>query len=231
MKKYFTLLAAVSFILPVSAATLRVNNTPGSGAQYTTFADAEQAAADGDVIIVDGSNKSYDKITISKKITVKGPGFFLDANNNVGEGAMPATFNEVTIVAEGATVTGLYVDGDIYLQNNNIVVNRCYASNIYHSKSYSYSQEAISNCIIHQNFIRYSIKGDSYSKAATLFQVTNNIFSDPSNACIYNLDKARICHNTIVPRYGSKVGKLSNCVIENNICPLSTPEILTRATH
>lgn len=203
----------------ISAATFRVNNTIGSGAQYTSFNEALTAASDGDVIVVDGSNTSYGKIIVSKKVTVKGPGYFLDLEGTLAEGTLEAKFDEVTVTAEEATLTGLHVDGSIYLKNDKIIVTRCYIKTIFNSTHYSYSESAISNCVIHQNFIVSGIQGDSYSKSATYFQITNNLFSCGTNACLSNLSDATISRNTIVPRYGTNCINLSNCIIENNICP------------
>lgn len=206
----------------ISAETFRVNNNPGSGAQYTTFAAAQEAASDGDVIIVDGSETSYGKIVVTKKITLKGPGYFLDQDESMNEAANPAKFEEIKVQAEGATLTGLYITDNIYLQNNNIVVTRCNVSFIYHSEPYTYSDKAISNCIIHQNFIKYGITGDSYSKGATYFQITNNIIASGNNVALYKLSNATISHNTLVPRYGAEASNLKDCVIEHNIIPTTT---------
>ena len=204
----------------LSAETFRVNNTPGSGAQYTTFDDAQKAASDGDVIIVDGSATSYGKIVVTKKITLKGPGYFLDQDESMNEAANPAKFEEIKVQAEGVTLTGLYITDDINLLNNNIVVTRCNVPTIYLSKQYPKSENAISNCIIHQNFIKYSIRSE-YSNAlkSTYFQITENIISCGHNAMFYRLDHATISRNTICPKYGLATPELSNCVFENNICP------------
>lgn len=204
----------------LSAETFRVNNTPGSGAQYTTFDAAQSAASDGDVIIVDGSATSYGKIVVTKKITLKGPGYFLDQDESMNEAANPAKFEEIKVQAEGATLTGLYVTDDINLLNNNIVVTRCNVPTIYLSKQYPKSENAISNCIIHQNFIIYGIRSD-YSNAlrSTYFQITDNIISSGGNVTFYRLDHATISRNTICPHYSSAATELTNCVFENNICP------------
>lgn len=225
MKKFFVLiLAAVALTAQQSAAaaTFRVNNTAGSGAKYTTYEAAEDAASDGDVIIVDGSKTSYGKIVIKKKITLKGPGYFLNENGSTNEAADPATFDEIKVQAEGAVLTGLDItggNGEIYLQRNNIVVTRCFVQRIYTSVPNSYTDKFISNCVIHQNYIRYGILGDSYSAPAIYFQITNNIFPGGSNTTWYNLDHATISRNTVVPSYDSGFANLTNCVIENNICP------------
>lgn len=204
----------------ISAETFRVNNTPGSGAQYTTFDAAQSAASDGDVIIVDGSATSYGKIVVTKKITLKGPGYFLEGNESMNEAPSSAKFSEIKVQAEGVTLTGLQVtEGDIYLMNDNIVVTRCFVRWIYSSVPYSYSSTSITNCVIHQNYIQSGVSGDSYSKPATYFQITNNIFMG-TNATWYNLDYATISYNTVLPVYGVRFPNLTNCVIEHNIIPV-----------
>lgn len=224
MKKFFVLiLAAVALTAQQSAtaATFRVNNTAGSGAKYTTYADAEDAASDGDVIIVDGSKTSYGKIVIKKKITLKGPGYFLNENGSTNEAAYPATFDEIKVQAEGAVLTGLDVTGGncyLYLQKNNIVVTRCHLGWVDVSVDNSYAPYSVSNCVIHQNYIKFGIRGYTLNYPSSYFQITNNIFRG-SNTIWYRLDHATISHNTVFPINDPGFPDLYNCVIENNICP------------
>ncbi len=217
MKKIAILFAGITASITMSAATLRVNNVAGTGAEYTTFDAAHDAANDGDVIIVDGSSTSYGKITITKKITVQGPGYFLAVNDATKEGCSPASFSEVSVACDGAKITGLYVDGEIKMRANNLVVTRCYTKSISLCESYSYTQNHISNGIIHQNFILNGIGGDSYSASATEMQVTNNIIANGYNAQFCNMSHSVISRNTSLSNE-SGVRQLTNCVIENNIC-------------
>lgn len=199
----------------LSAETFRVNNTPGSGAQYTTFDDAQKAASDGDVIIVDGSATSYGKIVVTKKITLKGPGYFLDQDESMNEAANPANFYEIRVQAEGATLSGLYIQEDLYLQNNKIVVTRCQVQKMIYFSAPSSEVTAISDCIIHQNFIRFGIRGLVNNYYA---QISNNVIASGDAAALYTLNNATISYNTIVPRSGTRITYLKDCVIENNIC-------------
>ncbi len=217
MKKIAILIAGIAAPVAMSAAVLRVNNVAGTGAEYTTFEAAHDASKDGDVIIVDGTDTSYGKITISKKITVQGPGYFLDVNDVTKEGYSPASFSEVDIVCDGAKITGLHVDGDIKMSADNLVVTRCYAHWIKLCEAYSYTQDHISNGIIHQNYVLYGICGDSYSASATEMQVTNNIIANGYNVQFANMSHSVISRNTSISSE-SGVRQLTNCVIENNIC-------------
>ncbi len=217
MRKELLMMSLVSLTLSMSAATLRVNNTSGSGAQYSTFAEAQEVAQDGDVIIIDGSDTSYGKIEVSKKITVQGPGYFLGVNDATNEGYATASFEEVSLECDGAKVTGLYIEGNLNMQANNLVVTRCYIKQISLCPSYSYTDDHITNGIIHQNYILYGISGDSYSASATYMQVTNNIIAQGTNAMLCNLDNSVISRNTAINNE-SGVRQLTNCTIENNIC-------------
>lgn len=206
-----TIFAAIALLTVsmASAETYRVNNTPGSGAQFTTFKEAMDKAVDGDVIIVDGSATSYGKVEINKNVTVKGPGYFLGENQATKEDNATAYFEKVTVTAAGAKLTGLRIDGDLYIKNDEIVVTRNYISNVYLDEN--------TKCVFHQNLIEGGILGGSYSRPATYIQVTNNIMRRPNESLLLeNLTNSIISRNTLISK---SIGfrYLSNCVFENNI--------------
>lgn len=224
MKKILSsVVIALTFFSTALATTFRVNNVPGSGAQFTNFADAQEAASDGDVIIFDGSKTSYGDIEITKKLTIKGPGFFLDGNKITSEGYECAEFDKITVKAEGTVLSGVVLNNatvgkGISLEASEVVVTRCYVGFITVCEPYSYTQESISNCIIHQNFIIGGISGDSYSAPANYMQITNNIFWGIN--CIANLNKSTISHNTVVFGYDISFRQLTDCIYEYNISPI-----------
>lgn len=219
-KKFLLVVAAavMSFFM-TEAKTLRVNNIPGSGAQYTNFKDAQDAASDGDIIIFDGSKTNYGNIVVNKKLTIQGPGYFLQENNASSESINEACFEGITVNAEGTKITGIVVDGfgdgGLILQANNIVVTRCKITIINLKKDFSFSDNAISNCIIHQNYITTRIQSDAYSAHATNLQITNNIIY------AYNflgMDNSTISRNTFI--YASYDN------MENNVYEYNTGSIL-----
>lgn len=216
MEKKLLMMSLAAFTLSMSAATYRVNNTSGSGAQYSTFAEAQEVAQDGDVIIIDGSDTSYGKIEVNKKITIQGPGYFLGVNDATNEGYAPASFEEVALKCDEAKVTGLCIEGHLNMQANNLVVTRCYIKQITLCPSYSYTDDHITNGIIHQNYILNGISGDSYSAPASYMQVTNNIIAQGGNTMLCNMDNSVIARNTAISNE-SGVRQLTNCTIENNI--------------
>lgn len=227
MKKLFSFLAVALLTASAHSETFRVNNTPGSGAQYTTFDEAQSAASEGDVIIFDGSDTSYGEIEVTKRLTLKGPGYFLGENEATSEGTPVASFKKIKVTAAGTTLTGLVVDESYILLNaSNVVVTRCYAREISLSADYSYSDKGVSNCIIHQNYIRHGITGDNYSAHATFIQITNNIIAEGYNAVLMYLDQSTISRNTIISGE-SGYRCITNCVIENNIAPEMVNDVYT----
>lgn len=217
------LLAIVAMSSPFAmteAKTLRVNNVPGSGAQYSNFDDAQSAASEGDVIIFDGSNTNYGNITVSKKLTIQGPGYFLSENDVTSEGIEYAEFESITVTAEGAKISGVVVDnwgGGIDLRANNVVVTNCYTCYITVCENFSYTDESISNCIISQNYIFGGIRGDSYSAPANYMQVSNNVMKGINSFA--NLNKSTISRNTIIFSDVS-YRQITDCIFEYNIGPI-----------
>lgn len=212
---------AVTTLSIAEAKTLRVNNAPGSGAQYTNFEDAQKDAEDGDVIIFDGSSTSYGDITVSKKLTIQGPGYFLGTNNTTSEGIETATFGNVNVRAAGAKIRGIVVPNwgsHINLRADEIEVSGCYVTAISLCANFSYTDQCINNCIIRHNYIMGSIAGDSYSAPANYILVTNNIFKSISG--IANMNKSTISRNTIIYGYDVSYRQLSDCIFEYNIGPI-----------
>ena len=202
----------------VSAETLRVNNVVSAGAQYTSFEDAMNAAKDGDVIIIDPSEKSYGDLYITKKVTVKGSGYFIRENGISKEGEATSTCDDVHMGAAGAKITGMVVNKKIYMEADNLVVTRNYivGGGISVCDDYSYTEDHINNGVIHQNFISMGIRGDNYSASAENMQVTNNIISGDGVASIGNMNNSVISRNTAIGN-SPGTGWLKNCVIEYNI--------------
>ena len=82
-----TTIVAIAIYISTSAQTVhRVNNrtdllTPIQGTNvYTTFSDAYNAAANGDIIYLEGSPISYGSLIISKQLHIVGTGYLLDDN-------------------------------------------------------------------------------------------------------------------------------------------------------
>lgn len=97
---------------------LRVNNTPGVNAPYTTLAAAITAAGVNDIILVEGSATSYGTHTITKKVTIIGPGYFLSENTGLQVTINHALVDNLDLNAGsgGSKISGLrFSTGGIYI--------------------------------------------------------------------------------------------------------------------
>ncbi|MBQ9641006.1 MAG: hypothetical protein IJV06_05555 [Bacteroidaceae bacterium] len=232
MRKTFTLLAAMCMTISANSKILRVSNLEGSSAPYPTIGEAMGAAADGDTIMVDGSNLSYgslkgDDDAIKKRVVIMGPGYWLTENEKTDIGAASAIIDDAEIYADEVQICGMYIDGKLTIDANKVVVNRC---RIQQGIKVTIHHE---NIIIHQNAISGGITGDRWNNSNGIFppvvaidnvQITNNIFmDDPSGSgrtgAVSNFNESVIANNTWTESlYGGYcVSGVENSTIKNNI--------------
>lgn len=187
---------------------LRVNNSVGVNAPYTTISAAITAAGVNDIIMVEGSILAYDNITISKKVTIVGPGYFLSENLNLQASPTSASLSLVSLSAgsAGSSFYGLNITGNIGLGDNvpanNMTVSNCRigaltlsgdANNFFISGCYITNSIIFSNLsqftgtILHNNYLGVFATGGS-----NLITLTQNVV-------------------------GGNVGQVSNCDMQNNI--------------
>lgn len=113
-----------------SQSILNVNNTSsGVTTQHTTLAAAVAAAAEGDIIYLYPSSTSYGSATINKKLTIIGPGYYVQQNPSlqINTYVSNGVVDNLTFAAgsNGSLVTG--VDINIIVMNGqaNIAITRC----------------------------------------------------------------------------------------------------------
>lgn len=213
MKKITLIMAAICMTVAASAKILRVSNVSGSSAPYKTIKAAHDAAAAGDTIMVDGSATSYGDVTLSKKVVLIGPGYWLVTNGIMEEGALAAVTGVLTIdtEAEGCVVKGLDIEDYVNIYADKVVLTRCVITKVV--------KVAANNCILHQNYL-YDTRfyGEGMPK---YIQITNNIIrGNDINGDISYFESAYIANNSFIN--GLKLtnktfSHLSNCTIENNI--------------
>jgi hypothetical protein len=132
MKKFAFLLVSALLIYSVADAKIRrvgFFGSPISGTDYSTFALAYTAATSGDTIIIFPNNDVSG--TIAKKLTIVGPGNWLDPNStpkgNANQQAFAgiATVSSVTFAAgsDGCVLSGFY-GGNVYIADSNITISR-----------------------------------------------------------------------------------------------------------
>ena len=97
----------------MSEIFLRVNNTLGVNAPYTNITDAVAAAGTNDIIQLEGSITNYGAITITKKVSIVDPGYFLNENSGLQANLNSANFGTIILntAASGSAIQGLQMSG------------------------------------------------------------------------------------------------------------------------
>lgn len=195
-KTAFAFIATACLAVSAQAAVLRVNNVSGM-APYQSIRAAVEAAHDGDTIMVDGSAVVYPGDTISKRVALIGPGYFLRENNIGNESVVSAQINGLVVEAEGCTVAGMDIhDGKLWIKAPKAIITRCKITGWTGIEL----TKGADNCVFHQNYITCAIGGNVAHPDNTYnHQFTNNImimkFTAIHNSYIaYNTG----CHDTNV---------------------------------
>jgi hypothetical protein len=128
MKNTILFLAITLIAIQASATTRTLNNAVPSPGQFTTWTSAQTASSDGDTILVQGTTYNYLTITVTKKLTIIGPG-----HNPTDKQNSQKAFCDNIIFSSGSNGSKVYgvETGNIYTGNNNvdsISVALCYIS-------------------------------------------------------------------------------------------------------
>jgi hypothetical protein len=188
MRKIALLLFAIIAISESSFAKIRRVGffaSPISGTDYSTFALAYAAAVAGDTVLMFPATSVG--AVISKKLTIIGPGNFLDPTSvpkgNAGQQAFAgeATIGVITLAAgsDGTVITGLRT-GSIFILASNISIVRNRDLTVY--VAYSNTAATINNIQVIQNF---SLTFNNYyvnASSVTNINVSNNLINSFSTA-------------------------------------------------
>ena len=217
MKKLITLLFCLC-IGNAYAISWRLNNNPAIDADFSTFQAAHDSAAAGDTIYVEGTGNDnhYGNITISKKLILIGPGYFLTENDSTYANSVLARFLSIYIqsTAPGTGIYGLYIftnDGNTHslrIRASNVIVSR----NNFHFSGYNkiLIDANVENVSIIQNYA-FSIETTSNSIVAKNLLIANNYIQE--NIDLNSISNAIITNNLI--RY--RLYAVYNSLIKNNI--------------
>lgn len=180
MKNLIVILMCLSFF-GAGAKSWRLSNNPAVKAHFSTFQAAHDAAAAGDTIYVDGTgvNLSYGAATVSKKLIIIGPGYFLDENDSTQVSKTVARFYSMDIQtsAEGTEVYGIYFHHfsgyNLNIRASNVVISRNYFNQSTNDRILLNGN--IQNVTITQN---YAFKLQTASGMTSNILVANNFFGD-----------------------------------------------------
>jgi hypothetical protein len=208
MKKLVLLLSLIIIGLSAQAKIYRVNNNPGTGAQFASFQTAHDSAHAGDTIYVEGTNISYGNVNINKKINVIGPGYFLAQNPQTQVNPTTALFGTIICAtgSNGTYLTGLEAN---YLTLNSGVNNLVIKRNYIHGNG-GIGQPSLylagnnANVLIIQNYIT-GVQNSAYAPLG--------VYSGCSSITISN----NYCEGTGAGYPVLYIDPASSSVITNNI--------------
>ncbi|WP_299059167.1 hypothetical protein [uncultured Polaribacter sp.] len=185
----------VTIILPAQS-TYTVDNKPNAKADFSNLQTAINTVTTGSILLVQGSSTSYGGITIEKKITIKGTGYFLGENPNTQKDFSESKVSSISLKAgsSGSTISGLYATSwfKIFDGVSNISFIRNRVLYISHSGAAStnnlvkenyiigYSQSNCSSCIrvaiaLNDSEITGNYIGNSNFIQGTNLNIINNV--------------------------------------------------------
>lgn len=101
---------------------------PRPGANFTTLSGAVSSASvfAGDTILVSGAFTTYAGFTLTKRLTIIGPGYFLSENTNLQADTFSAKVSNIAFNSgsDGSVIMGLYFVGPVDINTNNITFTR-----------------------------------------------------------------------------------------------------------
>jgi len=113
------------------AGTYRVNNklTDNPTANiYSNLQDAHDAAYNGDTLMIEGSPDSYTGLNCTKRLVIKGPGYYLDENPGISANKLAVfVYGEIVFNAgsNGSLIMGIRSGYSFIIYDDNITVRRC----------------------------------------------------------------------------------------------------------
>ncbi|MFN8251065.1 MAG: hypothetical protein U0V75_04220 [Ferruginibacter sp.] len=111
--KYFFCILFIALVYKANAATWIVSNVPGFPANFSSLQACVDAAANGDIIIVQGSGASYGDVEVTKMLTILGPGYFLNQNPQTQAVMASAKLNSIYFKngSGGSILEGMNING------------------------------------------------------------------------------------------------------------------------
>ena len=227
MKKLTRILFSFALVTTVApAATWTVDNNISRPADFRTVQEAVDAAATNDTILLVGSPDSYGSLTLAKRVTIRGPGYFLTSNGVEGWGDTAKLAVTVTSGASGARLEGLDLHGlgipysitpcdelaiirclgagggYWILYGNRHLISQCYSEK---NVQLLGSQNVVSNCY----FYSFHIDGSGSS-------VDRCVIGIPSAGASHSFGETNTVANSIITRDYSTTytaGSIRNCLV------------------
>lgn len=239
MKTHHYLLSFVMaffFMHHTFAKVIRVDNNPGTSADYKKLQEAINSAESGDTIYVVGSPNWYDTnsngyatdITINRTLTLIGPGYFLGDNSStqaskhtakiyrltIGEGADNCTIQGFDLNANNNAI--LYINKkDVNGKEGSIVPkNVTIKRNLINRLEIRYAN----NTLISQNYFSINTYPIYVYQGAANTIIRNNIISSGNRHVSIYGDNSELINLTIENNtFTNGFYRINNATIQNNI--------------
>ena len=194
--------------LQAFATIWQVNNIVGVYSNFTSLQAAYNAASSGDTLYIYGSSTGYGDLSMTKPLTLIGPGYYLSQNPQTQSNYTPASINVLYFRPNsgGSVVMGLTI-GQISCKTSNITIRRNMLLNGVQVSDSSLSNN--SNIIVSQNYIAGGCV-QTYSGIVSNVTVSNNIIV----GCI-SLNTGS--NYTVLNNYISGTVYMNNGTFKNNI--------------
>lgn len=234
MKQLILFITLFSFI-EFQGAILIVDNSPGSGAPYTSLTSASNAAAPGDTLMIQPSAIYYGNFTLNKHLVLIGPGHFLEQGKNATIGTLSVTTGSSNSIITGLRMTS--INGAIFAKVNNLTISRNYIEGgtfvvgTYGSNSESNDWVVEGNVMVESSNCGGCTLINPRASISTNWVLRNNILitrvSNTNTRLFSDLNATTtVYHNIIIHRnpgyiFGGTVGSWGNTsndvLLQNNI--------------
>ncbi|PCI07684.1 MAG: hypothetical protein COB73_07875 [Flavobacteriaceae bacterium] len=218
MKKIILVIAIVFCSFTQAQNILIVDNNvnvdTSASHMFSTFAAANTAAVNGDIIYVQPSETNYGTITIGKEITLYGNGHTPELN-----GGRKAIFGHITITASNVKISGVETG-----PNLNVAISGTRSNiTIENSKVYNIRLDVgiTNNIIIQGNIIESSILLHPANANSVNVTITNNFINSPVANPFQYFNSTTIFNNNVVNWEATTAQSLffipTDLVAQNNI--------------
>jgi hypothetical protein len=204
--------------LPSQADVWRVDNDPNNVADFRTLQEAHDAASAGDTLYVAGSSTRYSDLTLTKTLTLIGPGYFLNENPNTQASPFDAILSTVTFDAgsEESVLMGCAVRNGLSINASSVTIKRNRVTGDIGLGS------GASNSVIVQNYVNNNFR----QSAAQDVLIVNNYLRQGIDFTNTSGGSAQIINNVIAG--GLDIG---NSIVQNNILTSEAVSVSQLATN
>lgn len=212
MRNLVLTLIVAALVSNASADIIRVNNNNGISADYSNLQTAIDSANAGDTIYLEPSSTNYGTITVNKRVSIYGPGYFLAENAGQQANVNTSKVTDLNLApgSEFSSITGLQITNTLSIVAGNLAITRCRFTST--STCIRFDGTASNtNVLIAQNYITGDIGNGAGSQTFTVFFRNNfiggaTISFEPGIVCDFT--------NNVMNWYSSPV---YNSTFVNNI--------------